>query len=170
MRESHEDNSSGGALPSGHVGSSSVNGQPKEFDDVTRSDTSKWDGDTEASKEKEVDVPQVNGINKSTTGESTARSEVDEEARPRGKLAGIFKLKGKDSEMSEEKKKRKAREPKFTVGNQLRATILGSWLNILLLAGKCSLSGIGNASAKNMKFRWVLLCIRQASTQLLYSW
>lgn len=73
----------------------------------------------------------------SRSSDTIAAEEITTSAKPRHRkgLKGMFHRKEKeiDSEKSEDDDREK---PHYTFGNQIKATLLNSWINVLLIAGK----------------------------------
>ncbi len=73
----------------------------------------------------------------STSGDTIAAEDTTTSDKPRHRkgLKGMFHR--KEKEVESDKSEADAREkPHFTFGNQIKATLFNSWINILLIAGK----------------------------------
>jgi Ca2+:H+ antiporter len=77
------------------------------------------------------------GTKDSTSGDTIAAEDTTTTEKPRQRkgLKGMFhhKEKDPDNDKPEEDDREK---PHYTFGNQIRATLFNSWINILLIAGK----------------------------------
>lgn len=87
--------------------------------------------------EKDIGSPEASGAVPPTQSESPINTRVDENGRPRNRKEGGFlaKFKGSSEEQEpDDSKPVEDEKPKFTVASQIRATVLNSWINILIVA------------------------------------
>ncbi|KKY13710.1 putative calcium proton exchanger [Phaeomoniella chlamydospora] len=83
-------------------------------------------------KDKSVGKPLVNGIQSTS---SDPADSAKEQPRVRGRFKGLFKKKEHAlASVGDDGSEDKRLQPKYTFANQIRATLLNSWINVLLVA------------------------------------
>lgn len=87
-----------------------------------------------AEQDRPLPLPETKD---STSDDTTAAEDITTSDKPRQRkgLKGMFHRKTKE-EVSEEPEDDGREKPIYTFGNQIRATLFNSWINILLIAGK----------------------------------
>jgi Ca2+:H+ antiporter len=86
--------------------------------------------------EKDTALP-VEETKESTSSDTIAAEEINTDEKPRHRkgLKGLFHRKDKKAD-NEKIEQIDADKPPYTFGNQIRATLFNSWINVLLIAGK----------------------------------
>lgn len=112
-------------------------GADKEKSDIRANESNIANGVDEKGKEKDMDTQVPNGAQKDESSSNTLVSpDTNGQPRKRRGIKGLFKKKGHQDEGVEEEDHKKKPKQKFTAMSQVRGTILNSWINVLLVAGK----------------------------------